>query len=102
MKYMKTQIHSVHFDADKKLLTLIEKKCKYLTRFFNGIIGIDVFLSISKDASLNKVVEIKLDVARNILIAKEQERTFEEALHTCINVLARQLVKHKEKLRSRK
>lgn len=98
---MKVQIHSVHFDADKKLLDYTEDKCSKLNKFFNGIVGAEVFLSMDNASSGNKNVEIKLAVAKNVLIAKERSKTFEEGITACVQSLTRQLKKHKEKLQGR-
>lgn len=97
---MSIQIHSIHFDADKKLLTLIEKKVEKLSQFFDAIIGSDVYLKIDKsDNAENKVVEIKLRVPGNDLFVKRQCGTFEEAAEECTDALKQQLKKKKEKSR---
>lgn len=97
---MNIQIHSIHFDADTKLLGLINKKAEKLIHFFDAIIGSEVYLKIDKDSSAeNKVVEIKLRVPGNDLFVKRQCQTFEEATDECINALRQQLKKRKEKTR---
>ena len=97
---MNTQIHSIHFDADKKLLDLINKKAEKLGHFFDAIIGCEVFLKIDKaKTSENKVVEIKLNVPGNDLFVKRQCQSFEEAADECSEALRQQLKKRKEKTR---
>ena len=41
---MNIQIHSIHFDADKKLVDLITKKVEKLNHYFDAIIGSEVFM----------------------------------------------------------
>ncbi len=97
---MKTTIQSIHFDADKKLLEFINTKCDKLDKYFDAIIGSEVYLKLEKNkTSENKVVEIKINVPSNTLLAKEQCKTFEEAVDNCVDNLKNQLVKFKEKIK---
>ena len=97
---MNIQIQSIHFDADKKLTTLITKKVEKFHHFFDGIIGSEVFMKIDKATTAeNKVVEIKLNVPGNALFVKRQCQSFEEAADECTDALRQQLKKHKEKTR---
>ena len=97
---MNIQIHSIHFDADAKLLALINKKVEKLSHFFDAIIGSDVYLKIDKSQNAeNKVVEIKLRVPGNDLFVKRQCSTFEEATEESLDALRQQLKKKKEKSR---
>ncbi len=98
---MNVKIHSVKFDADRKLLGFIEEKVSKLEVFYDDIMGAEVFLRLEKDTQEreNKVVEIKLDVARSPLFSKKQSKTFEEATDQSVDAIRRQLLKHKNKLR---
>jgi len=97
---MNIQIHSIHFDADKKLIDLITKKVEKLNQFFDAIIGSEVFLKVDKASTAeNKVVEIKLHVPGNDLFVKRQCESFEEATDECTDALRQQLKKRKEKTR---
>lgn len=97
---MKIKIHSIHFDADHKLISLINKKVEKLSHFFDSVIGSEVFLKIDKsDTAENKVVEIKIHVPGNDLFVKRQCQTFEEATDECADALAQQLKKRKQKTR---
>jgi putative sigma-54 modulation protein len=98
---MKLQTHSVHFDADQKLIDFIQKKANKLETFYDRIIDGEVFLKLeSGEAIENKIVEIKLNIPGNQLFAKEQESSFEAATDKAINALKKQLLKHKEKTSS--
>ncbi|MEQ9285935.1 MAG: ribosome-associated translation inhibitor RaiA [Cyclobacteriaceae bacterium] len=96
---MKLQMHSIHFDADEKLVEFIQKKADKLETFFDRIIDGEVFMRLEKNESNeNKIIEIKLNIPGNQLFAKEQSRTFEAAADEAVEALRRQLKKHKEKL----
>lgn len=95
---MDIKIHSVHFDADKKLEDFIENKVSKLDQFYDNIIGAEVFLKIEKNQSPeNKVAEIKLQIPGSDLFAKKQASTFEEATDSATTALEKQLKKRKEK-----
>lgn len=95
---MNMKIHSVHFDADQKLISFIESKLNKLNQFEERIIGAEVFLRLEKNQNAeNKVTEIRLNVSRNELFAKKQCKTFEEATDQSVEALRRQLIKKKGK-----
>ncbi|MCR9249678.1 MAG: ribosome-associated translation inhibitor RaiA [bacterium] len=96
---MKLQMHSIHFDADIKLLDFIQKKADKLETFFDRIIDGEVFMRLEKgEARENKIVEIKINIPGNQLFAKVQSSSFEAAADEAVEALRRQLKKHKEKL----
>lgn len=100
---MKLQMHSIHFDADQKLVDFIQKRANKLETFYDRIIDGEVFLRIDKsNPSSNKLVEIKVNIPGNQLFAKEQGATFETAADMAIEALRKQLQKYKEKLQSKK
>ncbi len=94
---MKLQMHSIHFDADGKLLAFIQKKTDKLDTFYDRIIDGEVFMRLEKNDVENKVVEIKLNIPGSQLFAKEQSKTFEAATDMAVEALRRQLKKFKEK-----
>jgi ribosomal subunit interface protein len=97
---MDIKISSVHFDADKKLLDFIEKKVNKLVKFYEDIIGAEVFLRLESSQTLeNKVTEIRLLVPGYDLFAKKQSKSFEESTDEVIEALRQQILKHKEKQR---
>ncbi len=96
---MKLQMHSIHFDADSKLLEFIQKKTGKLETFYDRIIDGEVFLRLENDErNENKIVEIKLNIPGQQLFAKEQSKSFEAATDQAVEALRRQIKKHKEKL----
>jgi len=97
---MDIKIHSIHFDADKKLIDFINGKVKKLIQFHEGIISSEVFLRLDNDQSPeNKVAEIRLDLPGSDIFAKKKTKSFEESIDNSIEALIRQLTKHKEKQR---
>jgi putative sigma-54 modulation protein len=98
---MQLQVHSIHFDADQKLIDFIQEKIDKLSLFHDQIIGGEVFLRLeNSDTNENKVAEIKLLVPGKDLFARRQCKTFEEATDVAVEALRRQIKKHKEKMRA--
>ena len=96
---MKLQMHSIRFDADQKLIDFIQRKANKLDKFFDRIIDGEVFMRLDRDSEMeNKIVEIKLNIPRNQLFAKEKAKTFEEASDMAVEALRRQIIKHKDKI----
>ena len=96
---MKLQMHSIHFDADQKLIDFIQRKLDKLETFYDRIVDGEVFMRLEKgDARDNKVIEIKLNIPGNQLFAKERSTSFEAAADSAVEALRRQVKKHKEKL----
>ena len=97
---MDIKIHSIHFDADKKLLDFINSKVKKLIQFYDNIIGVEVFLRLEKDQGTeNKLAEIRLDIPGSDIFAKKKSKSFEESVDNSIDAIKRQITKHKEKQR---
>jgi putative sigma-54 modulation protein len=97
---MNIQIHSVRFDADKKLIDFVHQKLEKLTQFGEDIVNAEVYLRLDKDQDReNKITEIKLELPGGPLFAKKQSKTFEEATDDAIDAIKKQVTKHKEKKR---
>ncbi|MEB2779442.1 ribosome-associated translation inhibitor RaiA [Algoriphagus sp. C2-6-M1] len=96
---MKLQMHSIHFDADHKLIDFIQRKADKLDTYYDQIIDGEVFLRLDKnDNNANKIVEIKMNVPGKQFFAKNQADSFEAASDDAIEGLRRQIKKHKEKV----
>ena len=99
---MKIRTQSLHFDADSKLLHFIEKKLSKLELFFDRIVGAEVYLKLENTGRIqDKIVEIKLNIPNNVLVAKDTSKTFEKSVDDAVESLRRQLIKYKEKSRVR-
>ena len=97
---MNIQIHSVRFDADKKLIDFVHQKVSKLTQFAEDIVSAEVYLRLDNDEEReNKVAEIKIEYPRGPLFARKQSKTFEEAADQAVDALKKQIAKHKEKMK---
>lgn len=97
---MNIQIHSLRFDADKKLLDFVTQKVNKLSLLSDDIVNAEVFLKLDRDEEReNKVTEIKVEYPGGPLFARKQSKTFEEATDMVVAALKRQIVKQKGKLR---
>lgn len=95
---MKLQMHSIHFDADKKLIDFIQKKTDKLETFYDRVIDGEVFLKLdNNDLNQNKIIEIKLNVPGTQLFAIGQNSSFEAAADKAVEALRRQIKKLKDK-----
>ncbi len=97
---MNVQIHSVRFDADRKLIDFIHQKLDKLTLIGEGIVNAEVYLRLDKDQEReNKISEIKIEIPGGPLFARKQSKTFEESTDLAVNALKKQITKHKQKKR---
>jgi putative sigma-54 modulation protein len=97
---MKVQVHSIHFDADIKLIDFIQRKLNKLETFYDRLVDGEVFLRLNNEGIENKTVEIKLRVPGNQLFAIEKARSFEAATDLAADALRIQLKKFKTRLQS--
>lgn len=97
---MKLQVHSIHFDADKKLINFIQKKVDKLETFYDRLVDGEVFLRLNNEGIENKTVEIKLNIPGTQLFAIEKARSFEAATDLAADALKIQLKKFKTKVKN--
>lgn len=95
---MKLQVHSIHFDADQKLVHFIQKKVNKLETFYDRLVDGEVFLRLNNEGIENKTVEIKVNVPGTQLFATEKARSFEAAADLATDALRMQLKKFKAKM----
>jgi putative sigma-54 modulation protein len=97
---MNIQIHSVRFDADKKLIDFVNQKLLKLSRCNEGIVNAEVYLRLDKDQEReNKISEIKVEYRGGPLFAKKQSKSFEESTDQAVDALKKQITKHKQKMK---
>jgi len=97
---MNVQIHSVRFDADKKLIDFIHQKLGKLTLVGEDIVNAEIFLRLDKDVEKeNKISEIRLELPGGPLFARKQSKTFEESMDEAVDAIKKQITKHKQKKR---
>lgn len=97
---MNVQIQTVHFDADVKLLTHVNKKIEKLATFHDQIINVEVYLKLDNIAHniKDKVAEIKVYVPKHSYFVKHSSKTFEESFDKALDSMINQLKRQKEKL----
>ena len=99
---MKINTTAIHFDADQKLIDYIEKKTTKLEQFFDRIIDAQVYLKLENSGQVrDKIVEMKLMVPGDTLMATEVSKTFEASLDAAVDNMKRQLNRYKERLQSK-
>ena len=97
---MNVQIHSVRFDADRKLIDFVHQKLDKLSQFGEDIVNAEVYLRLDKDQEReNKISEIKVELSGSSLFARKQSKSFEEATDGAIDALKIQITRHKQKKR---
>jgi putative sigma-54 modulation protein len=99
---MKLQVHSIHFDADRKLIDFIQQRVDKLHTFYDRLVDGEVFLRLNNEGVENKTVEIKLTVPGKKLFAKEQARSFEAAADLATEALRNQLKKFKTRIEEKR
>ena len=98
---MNISVKSLHFHADQKLVTYIEKKINRLNRYFDrNNVEAEVHLKLHDNGGRvqDKITEIKLHVPGGWVMDKKTSKTFESAITASVDTLKRQLVRHKEKI----
>jgi putative sigma-54 modulation protein len=99
---MKINTTSIHFDADQRLLDYIQKKVSKLDQFFDRIIDAHIFLKLENTGQVrDKIVEVKLLVPGDVLIATETTKTFEASADAAVDNMKRQLNRYKERLQTK-
>jgi putative sigma-54 modulation protein len=97
---MKVYTEANHFAVDQKLLEFIERKLSKLDTFFDRIIDARVQLKLENSGQVkDKIAEVRIAVPGDVLVAKGTEKTFEAAIDKITDVLKRQLIRYKERIR---
>jgi putative sigma-54 modulation protein len=95
---MQVQIHSIHFDADRRLIDFIQDKLDKLNTFHDSLISAEVFLRLERNSDReNKVAEVKLHVPGADLFAKRRATSFEAAGDEVTEALRRQILKQRRR-----
>ena len=99
MTPMEIKVHSIHFDADRKLIDFIHTKIQKLDQYYDNIISSEVYLRLDKNnVEGNKVAEIRLNTPGKEMFAKKQCKSFEEATDLAAQALRRQVRRKNGKL----
>ena len=96
---MNVNIQTVHFDADSKLISYVEKKITKLSQFHDSITKVDVYLKLDNIVHniKDKVVEIKVIIPRHEFFVKHSCKSFEESFDAALESIITQIKRQKEK-----
>lgn len=97
---MNVNIQTVHFDADAKLVTYVEKKLSKLLQFHDRITKVDVYLKLDNVVHniKDKIAEIKVHIPRYDFFVKHSSKSFEESFDVALDSVIVQIKRKKEKL----
>lgn len=97
---MNVNIQSLHFDADTKLVSYVEKKLSKLNQYHERITKVDVFLKLDNVVHniKDKVAEIKVHVPRHDFFVKHSSKSFEESFDIALDSVITQMKRKKEKM----
>ena len=99
---MEVRIQSIHFDASEQLQAFIQKKVSKLEKYYEDIKKVEVSLKVVKpEVAENKEAGVKILVPNGEFYASKICDSFEEAVDLSIEALEKQLVRYKEKQRSK-
>ncbi|AHF14401.1 HPF/RaiA family ribosome-associated protein [Niabella soli] len=97
---MNVNIQTVNFNADRKLLDVIDRKMEKLGTFHDRIIGSVVYLKLDNVVHniKDKIVEIRVQVPRHSFFVKTTSKSFEESFESAFDSLVNQVKRRKEKM----
>lgn len=96
---MNVNIQTVHFDADTKLVSYIEKKLSKISQYHERITKVDVYLKLDNVVHTikDKVVEIRVLIPRHEFFVKQSSKSFEESFDSAMDSVINQIKRKKEK-----
>jgi putative sigma-54 modulation protein len=97
---MNVNIQTVHFDADSKLVSYIQKKTSKLTQFHERITKVDIYLKLDNVVHniKDKIAEIKVHIPGYDFFVKQSSKSFEESFDNALDALINQIKRKKEKM----
>ena len=97
---MNVNIQTVHFDADTKLVSYVEKKLSKLFQFHDRITKVDVYLKLDNVVHniKDKVAEIKVHIPKYDFFVKHSSKSFEESFDVALDSVIMQIKRKKERL----
>jgi putative sigma-54 modulation protein len=97
---MNVNIQTVHFDADVKLKSYIEKKLSKLFQVHDRITKVDVYLKLDNVVHTikDKVAEIKVHIPKYDFFVKHSSKSFEESFDEALDSVIMQIKRKKERL----
>ena len=97
---MNVNIQTVHFDADSKLVSYVEKKLSKLFQLHDKISKVDVFLKLDNVVHTikDKVAEIQVHIPKCDIFVKHSSKSFEESFDEALDSVIIQIKRKKEML----
>lgn len=97
---MRVEVTGRQLEVTPAIEAYVEGKCDKLTRYFNGVLEIEVLLECVKHAAESFWVEFRVDaVKHDTFVAKAEGPDLHKCIDQCADRMARQLTDFKEKLR---
>lgn len=93
---MNIQITGRHVEITDAIKQYVDEKIGKVSNYFDNIISTKVILSVEKE---HQVAEVIINVPGNEFIAKSDDRDLYAAIDLVEDKIARQLRKHKNKVR---
>lgn len=96
---MTVNIHSVHFDADSKLLDYVSNKIQKVNHFHDKIVSVDIYLKLDNVVHQikDKIAEIRVHIPKQDLFVKASSKSFEESFDDALESIINQIKRKKEK-----
>ena len=96
---MNVNIQSVHFEADSKLVSYVEKKITKLPQFHDRITKVDVYLKLDNIVHniKDKIAEINVHIPHYHFFVKYSSKSFEESFDLALDSVITQIKRKKEK-----
>ena len=96
---MNVNIQTLHFDADSRLVSYVEKKVSKLAQFHERITKVDVFLKLDNVVHniKDKIVEIYVHVPRHDFFVKHYSKSFEESFDSALDSVITQIKRKKQR-----
>ncbi len=95
---MKMDLQTVGFHATEDLTNYARQKAEGLTKYYDQIVGAEIYLKLEPDGQENKKAEIKLNIPGNDIYAESTNGKFEGAINQSCDKLKAQIRKLKTKM----
>ena len=97
---MNVNIQTVHFDADSKLVSYVERKINKVFQYHDKITKVDVYLKLDNVVHTikDKIAEINVHIPKCDIFVKHSSKSFEESFDEALNSIIHQIKRKKAML----
>lgn len=97
---MNVNIQTVHFDADSKLVSYVERKISKVFQYHDKITKVDVYLKLDNVVHTikDKIAEINVHIPKCDIFVKHSSKSFEESFDEALNSIIHQIKRKKAML----